>query len=71
MSSSSRTHNSKPQQQGQSAQWLESREARLNPPMADDEPVFDPFEDLPDGDAGQVDKLRLMFNWKPRAGQMH
>lgn len=53
------------------AQWLEAREARLNPPMDDSEDMVDPFADLPDGDEAQVAKLRVMFDWTPPRQLMH
>ncbi len=75
MSSSSRTSNASKKQQQSASQWLEAREARLNPPMDDDEAVFDPFASLTDGDGGGdqalVAKLRLMFNWTPAKDQLH
>lgn len=53
------------------ARWSESEEARLNPPLADDEDFVDPFADLPDGDADQVRKLRMMFDWSPPRERLH
>ncbi|WP_077037695.1 hypothetical protein [Pelomonas sp. KK5] len=52
--------------------WLQSQEARLNPPLGEgDEDFVDPFADLPDGDPGQLDKLRLMFDWTPPREHLH
>jgi len=58
-------------QNNDDAHWLESQEARLNPPLADDEDFVDPFAHLPDGDAEQVRKLRLMFDWSPSRERLH
>lgn len=73
MSSSSRTQprTGKQTLSKTSAQWLEAREARLNPPMDDDEAIFDPFADLAEANAEQVTKLRMMFDWQPRPELMH
>ncbi len=70
MPSRTQTRN-KQQQQQASAQWLESLEARLNPPLAEDEDVFDPFAGLSDGDAEQAAKLRLVFDWTPAKERLH
>ncbi|MDY0748618.1 hypothetical protein SNE35_29240 [Paucibacter sp. R3-3] len=57
--------------QNNDARWLESQEARLNPPLADDEDFVDPFAGLPDGDAEQVRKLRLLLDWTPPREVLH
>ena len=67
MSSSS----SRQQRSTTPAQWLEALEARLNPPMSDDEEIIDPFADLPDGGHEQLKKLRLMFHWTPPKEMLH
>ena len=68
---SSRTQSRKQNEAKSRSDWLESLEARLNPPMSDDDEVFDPFAHLPDGNEEQVAKLRLMFAWTPPRERMH